>query len=163
MCFGISNSDGGWLCLGPGFSATAFGELIKFRNEKSAPDIMTDEKYADGSPIWKPDPAFVPQTGCELFARRVVAEIGFALLPLVIIVESVVRMAIGLVAALPCLAIGCILQADKLALAGVAMFVLSGVGLLDLPLRCLVALVKNVTDDRFWFHELQQCEIADCS
>ncbi len=161
MCFGISANDDNWLCWGPGFSSTVLCDLMDFRNEKYAPYIQTDEKNEKGEPIWKPDPNFVPQTGGELFARRVVAEIGFALLPVVIVVECVVRMVIGLVASLPCFVVGCILQSDK-ALAGVALIYVSGMGLLDLPLRCLVALVQNVTEDRLSFNDLVQCEIADC-
>ncbi len=163
MCFGINNYDDAWKCYGPGFTSTAFDMLIDFRNPERAPIIPTGEKGADGLDKYKLDPNFVPQGSCELFARRFAAEIGFALLSIAVVIECVVRMVFSLVAALPCILIGCCLQNKDLAATPLLMLFASGIGLLDLPLRSLVALVKNVCEERLHFNDLALCEITKCS
>jgi hypothetical protein len=162
MCFRFSISSDDWKSFGPSFSTAAFESLMEFRNAKVAefgpPKDKPDAEFKD----YVFDPDFVPQGQGELFLRRAVAEIGFLLVGLATVVESVARIVLGLIAALPCLVVGCIMQSEDIALWGVLMVCVSTIGLLDTPLRSLVALVKNVCEERFDFDKLALCELANC-
>lgn len=162
MCIQISPWTDDWKSFGPSFSTDALENLCEFRNRKGPgfgpPKDKPDAKFEE----YVVDPDFVPQGEGELFARRAVAEIGFLLVGLATVVESVARIILGLIAALPCLVVGCIMQSGDIALWGVLMACVSAIGLPDVSLRCLVALVKNACEEHFDFNKLALCELADC-
>ncbi len=162
MCFQISPWTDDWKSFGPSFSTGALENLIDFRNAKVAqfgpPKDKPNAKFED----YVADPDFVPQGQGELFARRAVAEIGFLLIGLATVVECAARIALGLIAALPCFVIGCIMKNNDIVFWGIVMVCVSTIGLLDTPLRSLVALVKNVCEESFDYNDLALCELADC-
>jgi hypothetical protein len=180
MCIKLCNDndfgrDGFW-CAG-GVTMLGMQGLAEFRNEQKPThsNKPVAKPPAQGEAANQPEQAEavkgepIPQSCSDLLVRRLVAEIGFALFALVGIVESVFRLALGLITLLPFAAISlcgidCLRSGNgdgECWVYPILWIVEGATGIVDLPLRCLVAMVKNVTEKEFHFNELALCEVAD--
>ncbi len=167
LCKDEEYSKEGFWCFG-GATIAAMEQLATFRNERTYVPVSLDEGAGKHKEAGKGEP--VPQGCCDLFTRRALAEVGFALLAVAGVVESVVRVILALITLIPCALISlCGLECgkddkgDQVAfLVPIALFLEGVIGIVDLPLRGLVALVKNVSAKEFKFNDLTLCELVNC-
>jgi hypothetical protein len=132
--------DCGWMCGVGTASGYLMDQLIEFRNPQK------DEK-----------------TEGEMFGRKVAAELGFALLAVASLVENVVRLALTLILFIPAVILGFCTECNSL-IFDVILITHYLCGIVDQPLRCLVALVKNVTEKKFdYLDGLELCQLKDVS
>ncbi len=149
----------GWCFVAMG-SATALliDQVAEFRNPvEDAPvegegAAKTETETVDGE---EGDP-----TKTQMTLRKVAAELSFLLLAVASVVENVVRTALALIALIPSAIIALYDGGETLTFVAKTL-VGYFFGIFDQPLRCLVALVKNVTEERFRYDDLQVCQTID--
>ncbi|MBI2742765.1 MAG: hypothetical protein HYX48_02470 [Chlamydiales bacterium] len=119
MCVGISKSNVesyGKELFAP-FAYTTFNDLNEFCNVKA--------------------------DGLEAMARRVVGALGYLALMVAIEVEAAFRLALGLIALLPCFAITLVRCRDDLLEISFLLMIGALFSIVDAPARAISALVQN--------------------
>ncbi len=145
MCIRIYQSnndmkDCGMMCAVGTATAYLMDQLIEFRNPQK-------EEKTEG----------------EMFGRKVAAEVGFALLAVASLIENVVRLALTLILLIPAALVNLCIKGDWFIMDFI-LIVGYASGIVDQPLRCLVALVKNVTEEKFdYLDGLELCQLKDVS
>jgi hypothetical protein len=168
MCVKLCKDDAfkedSFWCFG-GIAMGAMQKLAEFRNEQPPKYEMISAGNGEAA-MGKE----FPQGCCDLFTRRALAEAGFALLAVVGVVESVVRVILGLITLVPFALISlcgadCVKnpEGQGVCFASPIALLIEGVtGIIDFPLRGIVALVKNVCEKEFHFNDLALCELVNC-
>jgi hypothetical protein len=157
MCVKIWSDNAlgeGW-CFAAVGSATALliDQVAEFRNPVEGAETAKAETETEEGEEKNPSQA-------QMGMRKVAAELSFLLLAVASVVENVVRTALALIALIPSAVIALYDGGETFISVGKhcsAYFF----GIFDQPLRCLVALVKNVTQERFGYEDLEVCRLFD--
>lgn len=100
----------------------------------------------------------------EMIERRVVGQLGYAALFAMAVGEAILRPMAGAALAVAGVCVGllvCEPEALALSLIGVAV-VVSSLYQIDVGLRCLIALVKNIYRDRMQYQDLRLAVFEIC-
>jgi hypothetical protein len=97
----------------------------------------------------------------EVFCRNVTGTLTFLILAVASVVEGAARIALGLIALLPCYIASCLMEDKNIAWLPISWLAEGVVDLIDQPIRCMVACAKACGEEHFTYENLAPCECLD--